>query len=256
MADESLSGAPLQQLRHSAEWAQKFKRGTMRFARPRHAQDVLDYTDALQQERELEQAQLLTRSKVAQDFFFRSKKADLDQEAHAAALEERAQRMAHAEEMFPLKKQLAQEQLDLATVRERIATNAELRRIRDEKRQLEHADALDSTIEEFRALGFRPGTPEYADRVEGALQKFIFAPDEMRKAAREGAKISAEFLPVTQTTTIDTQTASDPAYPSVTTTKTTTTEKVAPDTLKARTPLSGSDFLKNLGLAPKPAVTP
>lgn len=240
------------QLQHDAEWAQKFRGGTTNLGlRARHNQDRLAYVKELQDEQVAQERRLLQRSKVAQDLWIRSQQLEISKANAEAAMQERAVRVQHAIEMQPVKRQLTEAQLQLARTRDMVAANAEMRQMEREKRALEDTDGLDAHVHSLRTQGFLPGSPEYFAGVEEGLRKHPWAPGAMHTDLRNAAKLSAEHLPVTVRETTDTQTASDPAYPTVTTHRTVTERKQSPAVLDATTPQSGSEFLNSLGIKPK-----
>lgn len=75
------------QLQHGAQWAENFGGSDTNIAqRSQHNQEIVDYANALQDQRAAQQSQLLQTNKTAQDLFIRTQQLQQQQQLHAATL--------------------------------------------------------------------------------------------------------------------------------------------------------------------------
>lgn len=166
----SLDAASILQSQHSADWAQKFKGGANNLmTRKRHQADVAENLATQQAAQEAYQRNLIQTDKVAQDFYFRSEKLDMDREFGKARLEERAQKFEHEKEMFPVTIAARKAATIAAMGRTEAMAKADLW-----KEEL-HAQKAKDTVgftEYVRQSGHKRGTPEFAETLADARTKF------------------------------------------------------------------------------------
>lgn len=166
----SLDAASILQSQHSADWAKKFKGGANNLmTRKRHQADVAENLATQQAAQEAYQRNLIQTDKIAQDFYFRSEKLDMDREFGKARLEERAQKFEHEKEMFPVTIAARKAATIAAMKRTEAMTKTDLW-----KEEL-HAQKAKDTVgfaEHVRQSGHKRGTPEFAETLADARIKF------------------------------------------------------------------------------------
>lgn len=173
-------------MEHSANWARTFGGSDTNLTqRYRHNQDLTDYAQALQQQREVEQERLIQTNKAAQSLYFGQQKIDLaerlanqkmrfDAEVHPLKLQAEEQR-------FKTQQALEQRALREQALQDRVVEHEAKFQAGLATFEADYPDASDAEKDDY-ILGLRTSNP-LAVKVEGV--KALTTEAARRKLERE-----------------------------------------------------------------------
>lgn len=164
----SLDAASILQSQHSADWAKKFPNNNNLMTRKRHQADVAENLATQQAAQEAYQNDEIRTNKLAQDFFFRSKKLDMDRELGKATLNLREQTFNHKVQMQPMELEARRAATNAALAREKSTLAATALKAQLEKEKDEHTAGF---VEHMKSSAATRGTKAFEDAaVEGRLK--------------------------------------------------------------------------------------